>query len=149
MIFFSPYNPQPPPPIPTKPPGRPTPECLISVNFGPGGFGSVSGPFRVRFGSVSGLFWVRFGSVSGPFRGVRLGSGVGSGRGASVREKNITKSLRKSKPPHEVEDRPTRVLGAWNPHTLITALGPESVSVYPVYKSRGRKNHDSHRHDRI
>ena len=39
------------------------------------------------FGCVSGLFRVRFGSVSGPFGGV----GVGSGRGAFVREKNITK----------------------------------------------------------
>ena len=36
-----------------------------------------------HFGSVSGLFRVRFGSVSG-------GVGVGLGRGASVREKNIT-----------------------------------------------------------
>ena len=47
------------------------------------------GPFRLRFGSV----WLRFGSVSGPFRvrfGVLGGVGVGSGRGASVREKNIT-----------------------------------------------------------
>ena len=49
---------------------------LISVHFG-----SVS----VRFGSV----WVRFGSVSGPFRGVG-GVRAGLGRGASVREKNIT-----------------------------------------------------------
>ena len=41
------------------------------------------------FGSV----WLRFGSVSGPFRvsfGVLGGVRVGSGRGASVREKNIT-----------------------------------------------------------
>ena len=58
-------------------------EDLISVHFG-----SVlvrSGPF----GSV----WLRFGSVSGPFRvhfGVLGGVGVGSGRRASVREKNIT-----------------------------------------------------------
>ena len=38
------------------------------------------------FGSVSGLFRVRFGSVSGVLGGVV----VGSVRGASVREKNIT-----------------------------------------------------------
>ena len=41
----------------------------------------VSGPF----GSVSGLLRVRFGFVSGCWVGV----GVGSGRDASVREKNI------------------------------------------------------------
>ena len=78
----------PPTPLhPDKPPGRPTPESLISVHFGsvpvrfgsvPVRFGSVSGPFR----SVSGPFQVRFSSV--------LGCWVGSGRGASAREKNIT-----------------------------------------------------------
>ena len=34
--------------------------------------------------------WVRFGSVSGPVLGSVSGRWVGSGRGASVREKNIT-----------------------------------------------------------
>ena len=76
-MFFFPYNPHPlPPRIPTNPPGRPTREGLISVHFG-----SVwlrSGPF----GSVR----LRFGSVSCPVGGV----GVGSVRGASVREENIT-----------------------------------------------------------
>ena len=78
VIFFFPYNP--PPPYPGKPPARPTPKSLISVDFG-----SV----WLRFGSG----WLRFGSVSGLFRvrfGVLGGVGVGSGRGASVREKNIT-----------------------------------------------------------
>ena len=48
---------------------RPPSESLISVRFG-----SVSGPFRVRFRVLGGVE-------------------VGSGRGASVREKNITKLL--------------------------------------------------------
>ena len=52
-------------------------------NFGP--FRVRFGPFRVRFGP----FRVHFGSVSGPFQVLR-GVGVASGRGASVREKNIT-----------------------------------------------------------
>ena len=59
----------PPPPIPTNPPGRPTPEGLISVHFG-----SIS----VRFGSVwlcLAPFRVCFGSVSGPFRGAGWGRG--------------------------------------------------------------------------
>ena len=50
------------------------------------------GPFRIRFGPFRlclAPFRVRFGSVSGRF-GVSGGVGVGSGRGASVREKNIT-----------------------------------------------------------
>ena len=64
VIFFFPYN----PPPPDKPPGRPTPESLISVHFG-----CVS----VRFGSVSGLFRVRFGSVLG----CRVGSEWGRGKG--------------------------------------------------------------------
>ena len=78
VIFFSPYNP--PPPSRQTPPSCPTREGLISVHFG-----SV----WLHFGSVwlrSGPFRLRFGSVSGPLSGV----GVGSGRGASVREKNIT-----------------------------------------------------------
>ena len=78
--FLFALQPPPPSPIPTNPPGRPTPESLISVHFG-----SVS----ALFGSV----WLRFGSVSAPFRlrfGVLGGVGVGLGRGASVREKNIT-----------------------------------------------------------
>ena len=77
------YNP-PHPPTPTNP--RPsTPKSLISVHFGCvwlrfAPFGCV----WLRFGSVSGLFRVRFGSFSGCW--------VGSGRGAFVREKNITTS---------------------------------------------------------
>ena len=72
------------PPIPTNPPppDHPTPASLISVHFG-----SISGPFwlrlfpfRVRFGSVSGPCWALFGVLGA--------AGVGSGRGASVREKN-------------------------------------------------------------
>ena len=76
VIFFFPYN-RHPAPIPTKTPGRPTPENLISVHFR-----SVSAPFRVRltpFGSVSGLLRVRFGSVSGCW----VGSGWGRGEGLS------------------------------------------------------------------
>ena len=82
VIFFCPYNPT-PPPIPDKPPAVPPQRAW---------FRSISGPFRsvsVHFGSVSvrfGPFRVCFGSVLGPFRGVGW-----SGRGASVREKNITK----------------------------------------------------------
>ena len=80
VIFFFPYkNPRPPPPIPTNPPGRSTREGLIL-------------PVRLRAGPF-GSVWLRFGSVSGPFRvsfGVLGGVGVGSGRGASVREKNFT-----------------------------------------------------------
>ena len=94
VIFFFPYNPH-PPATPTKPPGRPTREGSISVRFGSVWlrFGSVwlrLAPFRLRFGSVLALFRLRFGSVSGPF-GVLGGVGAGSGRGASAREKNITK----------------------------------------------------------
>ena len=63
VIFFFPYNPHPPPPISTNPPGRPTREDLIPVHFGSvwlrsGPFGSVSGLFRVRFGGVG---WDRGG----------------------------------------------------------------------------------------
>ena len=68
---------QPPPPTGRQTPRRSHPRAL---DFG---------PFRLRFGSV----WLRFGSVSGSFRvrfGVLGGVGVGSGRGAFVREKNIT-----------------------------------------------------------
>ena len=62
MIFFFPYNP--PPPLPRKPPARPTPKRLISVHFGSVWlrFGSVwlcLAPFRVRFGS----FWWGRGGV--------------------------------------------------------------------------------------
>ena len=75
---------QPPPlPIPTNPPGHPTREGLISVHFGSVWLRSAP------FGSV----WLRFGSVPGPFRvrfGVLGGVVVGSVRGASVREENIT-----------------------------------------------------------
>ena len=80
VIFFFPYNPN-PPPQPDKPPGRPTPREL---DFGP--FRVCFSPFQVRLGSVFGSVWVRLG----PFRvrfGVLGGVGVGSGRGASVREK--------------------------------------------------------------
>ena len=73
IFSFSLTTPHPP----RKPPARPTPKSL-----------SFSAPFRLSFGSVSGPFRVCFGSVSGPFRGV--GWGRGSGRGASVREKNFT-----------------------------------------------------------
>ena len=45
--------------------------------------GPFSAPFGLRFGSVLGPLRVRFGVLGGV--------GVGSGRGASVREKNITK----------------------------------------------------------
>ena len=75
VIFFFPYNPH--LPIPTNPPQPSHPRGL---DFG---------PFRLRlapFGSVLGRFWVCFGSVSGVLGGV----GVGSVRGTSVREKNIT-----------------------------------------------------------
>ena len=54
---------------------------MNSVHFG--SVSVVSGPF----GSVSGLFRVRFGVLGEVLGGV----GVGSGRGASVREKNITR----------------------------------------------------------
>ena len=79
VIFFFPYT----PPIPTNPPPAVPPDWAWFRSIS-APFGSVSGPF----GSV----WLRFGSVSGPFRvrfGVLGGVGVGSGRGASVREKNI------------------------------------------------------------
>ena len=85
VIFLFPYNP-PTPPAPTNPPPVPPRKaefCPISAPFG-----SVSAPF----GSVwlrLAPFRVCFGSVSDPFRGVGW-VGVGSGRGASVREKNIT-----------------------------------------------------------
>ena len=81
VIFFFPYSP-PSPPHPDKPPSH-----SRELDYG-----SISGPFwsiSGRFGSV----WVRFGSVSGLFRvccGVLGGVGVGSGKRASVREKNIT-----------------------------------------------------------
>ena len=78
MIFFFPYNP--PPPLPRQTPRPSHPEKL---DFGP--FRLRLAPFGLRlapFGSVSGLFRVRFGVLGGV--------GVGSGRGASVREKNIT-----------------------------------------------------------
>ena len=84
VTFFFPYNP-PAPPIPTNP-LPPTTESLILVRFR---------PFRVRFGP----FRAHFGSVSGPFRvrlGVLGGVGVGSLRGGSVREKNITTLNRSS-----------------------------------------------------
>ena len=85
VMFFFPYNPHPPPSRQTPRPSHPR-----ELDFGPfrvrfGCFGSVwvrLGPFWVRFGSVSGLFRVRFGVLGGV--------GVGSGREASVREKNIT-----------------------------------------------------------
>ena len=75
---------QPPPlPIPTNPPSRPTREGWISVHFGSVWLRSAP------FGSV----WLRFGSVSGVLGGVLGGVVVGSARGASVREKNITSLL--------------------------------------------------------
>ena len=74
--LFYPFTPPPSPPIPTNPTRPSHPESLISVHFG-----SVS----VRFGSVSGLFRVHLGGV-----------GVGSGRGASVREKRISLRCRAS-----------------------------------------------------
>ena len=79
-ILF-PLQPPPAPPLPRQTPRPSHPEKL---DFGP--FRLRLAPFRLRFGSVSGLSRVRFGSVSGCWGGV----GVGSGRGASVREKNIT-----------------------------------------------------------
>ena len=97
-------------PHPDQPPGRPTPESLIHFGSILGPFRSVSGPFR----SVSGQFgsvWVRFGSVSGSFR---VCFGVGSGRGASVREKNSSKK------------KPQKILqGSMNPEAgPSVALGP-------------------------
>ena len=77
-----PYNPT--PPIPTNPPRPSHPKEL---DFGP--FRLRLAPFRLRlalFGSVLAPFRVRFRAR---FR-VLGGVGVGSGRGASVREKNIT-----------------------------------------------------------
>ena len=74
VIFFFPYNPH-----PKQAPDRPTRGGLISVHFG--SIWLRSGPF----GSVSGLFRVRFGVLGGV--------GVGSWRGASVREKNITNQV--------------------------------------------------------
>ena len=96
VIFFFPYNP--PPPLPRQTPRPSHPEKL---DFG---------PFRLRlalFGSVSAPFgsvWLRFGSVLAPFRvrfGVLGGVGVGSGRGASVREKNITNLVLSSRKKYE------------------------------------------------
>ena len=85
--------------MPTNPPpARPHPRGL---DFG--AFRLRFDPFLDRlapFGSVSGLFRVRFGVLGGV--------GVGSGRGASVREKNIT-MLR---PPHEVSPSPPLELAA-------------------------------------
>ena len=81
--FLFPLQPPTPPP-----PSRqtPWPSHPRELDFGP--FRVRLGLFWVCFGSVSGLFRVCFGSgsVSGPFR-VLGGVGVGSGRGASVREK--------------------------------------------------------------
>ena len=71
IVFFS-YNPHLPPSLP---PGRPTPQSLISVHFG-----SISvrfGSFRVRLGPFRVCFW----SVWGPFRGVGWGRGGGRGWG--------------------------------------------------------------------
>ena len=83
MIFFSPCNPPAPPPIATNPPpSHPMQRAKKSpfrVHFG---------PFRVRFGSVS----VRFGRLPASLE-VLGGVGVGSGRGGSVREKNITRRV--------------------------------------------------------
>ena len=78
VIFFFPYN-----PTPLHPDKPPRPSHPRELDFGP--FRLRFGPFPVRlapFGSVLGLFRVRFGVLGGV--------GVGSGRGASVREKNIT-----------------------------------------------------------
>ena len=82
--FFSLTTPSPRPPPRQTPPRPSHPRGL---DFGP--FQLRLAPFRLRFSSV----WLRFGSVSGLFRvhfGVLGGVGAGSGRGASVREKNIT-----------------------------------------------------------
>ena len=65
-------------------------ETLLHVRFGVLVTSVVPWlPSSAPFGSVSGLFRVRFGSVSGPLGGV----GVGSVRGASVREQNITRQM--------------------------------------------------------
>ena len=84
VIFFFPYNPHSAPSRQTPPAVPWTREDLISVHFG--SIWLRSGPFWLRLAP----FRVCFGSVSGLFRGVVGGVGVGSGRGASVREKNIT-----------------------------------------------------------
>ena len=81
-VSFSLTTPQ--PPIPRQTPRPSHPEKL---DFGPfwlrlAPFRLRLAPFRVCFGSVSGAFWVLFGVLGGV--------GVGSGRGASAREKNIT-----------------------------------------------------------
>ena len=65
VIFFFPYNPHPSPSRQTPRPSHPKKLDFGSVSAP---FGSVSGPFRVRFGVLGGV-------------------GVGSGRGASVRER--------------------------------------------------------------
>ena len=78
---------QPTHPHTDEPPARPTPKTLISAPFR-----LRFGPFRVRLAPFSSV-WLLFGSVSGPLRvrfGVLGGVGVGSGKGPSVREKNIT-----------------------------------------------------------
>ena len=91
VLFFFPHNPPHPPTIPTKavPPSE--------LDFG---------PFRLRFGSVSGPFRLRFGSASG--------CRVGSGRGASVREKNITRPVAHNKKYPHIPGNP--YLGVVLPH---------------------------------
>ena len=87
--FLFPLQP-PQPPYPDKPP-RPSPPRKAW-------FRSISAPFGLRFGPPFGSVWLRFGSVfrvrfrvlSGCWAGVGGGVWVGSGRGASVRQKNIT-----------------------------------------------------------
>ena len=77
--FLLPLQPPPPRPLSRRPP---RPSHHRELDFG---------PFRVRFGSVR-VCLDPFGSISGLFR-VRFGSvwvgWVESGRGASLREKNI------------------------------------------------------------
>ena len=69
-----------------------------------GPFGSVSRVFR-GFGSVSGVGWGRGGV------------GVGSGRGASVRQKNIT--TLGSLPGHSGNLRPQRPRGQTRPRHYV------------------------------
>ena len=86
VIFSFPYNPH------RLIPTNPAPVPPQKLDFGP--FWLRFGPFQVRLAP----FRVCFGSVSDPFRvrfGVLGGVGVGSGRGASVREKNITNVVAK------------------------------------------------------
>ena len=100
VIFFFPYNPHPLPPRQTPRPSHPR-----GLDFGP--FLLRLAPFRLSlapFGSVSAPFRVRFGVLGGV--------GAGSGRGASVREKNITQGSGQYKLHHMNLSQPA-CTGVW------------------------------------